>query len=146
MPAFGNAGATPAGDGLAAPADTGYTLQQYRADYKDSGIPVKYILVDEKGQECCTGRRSKKVFVLDITRYGEPEKIFSSEITKLAAAHFEVEVDLALLLETSAGDFVVLKMSRPSEYNKKAVACAAGKGEDRAYLATIQGRKNGEAI
>ncbi|WP_426212577.1 hypothetical protein [Massilia sp. TWP1-3-3] len=138
MMVYGYLGAAHARDGVAAPSETAISPAKYRELYQGSVIPVKYILVDEKGQECCNGRRPKKVFVLDITRDAPPRKIFSSEITELAGAHFEVEIDLETLVETPKADFVVLKLLRPFEYSKRAKPCAAGMGEDRHYLARIE--------
>ncbi len=130
--------ATHARDGVAAQSESASLPTKYRELYRDSVTPVKYILIDETGQECCRGRRPKKVYVLDITTDAPPRKIFSHQITQLAGAHFDVEVDLASLIETSTADFVVLKMSRPIEYSKNAKQCAAGMGEDRQYLARIE--------
>jgi hypothetical protein len=134
----GGFGAANARDGVAVPSGTDGSPAKYRELYQDSIIPVKYILVDEKSQECCNGSRPKKVYVLDITRDAPPRKIFSSEITQLAGAHFDVEVDVDSLIETPKADFLVLKLSRPVEYSKKAKPCAAGMGEHRHYLAKIE--------
>ena len=131
-------GAAHARDGVAALSETANSPAKYREMYQDSVIPVKYILVDEKGQECCAGRQPKKVYVLDITRDAPAKHIFSSEITELASAHFEVEIDLESLVETPKADFLVLKLSRPIEFSKKAKPCAAGMGENRHYLAKIE--------
>lgn len=125
-------------DGVVAPSGTDGSPAKYRELYQDSVIPVKYILVDEKGQECCNGSLPKKVYVLDITRDAPPRKIFSSEISELAGAHFDVGVDLESLIETPKADFLVLKLSRPIDYSKKAKPCAAGMGEHRHYLARIE--------
>lgn len=124
-------------DGIASPVSGSRALEEYRALYKDSVTPVKYLLVDENGKECCSGGKVRKVFVLDITQTGRPNYIHSASITRLANAHFNVEVDPESVIETLAKDFLVLKMSRPRESSKRAVSCAAGMGEDRAYLVSV---------
>ena len=134
----GGFGVANARDGVAVPSGTVGSPAQFRELYQDSVIPVKYILVDEKSQECCNGSRPNKVYVLDSTRDAPPRKIFSSEISELAGAHFEVEVDHESLIETPIADFLVLKLTRPVEYSKKAKPCAAGMGEQRHYLARIE--------
>lgn len=134
----GFAGAAQALDRVMAPSETASSPAAFRELYKDAVTPVKYILVDEKDQECCHGSRPEKVYVLDITHDTPPRKIFSSEITELAGAHFEVEVDLETLIETPKADFLVFNLSRPIQYSKEARPCAAGMGENRHYLARIE--------
>jgi hypothetical protein len=116
-------------------------LANYRAEYKDAVTPIKYIFTHEDDASCCSDAVKKKVYLLNIRQKAPGKLVYSPEIDKLFKEHFEVEVDAESLINTPTADYVVLTMSRPSEYSKKHVGCAAGMGEDRAYLVSIADNK-----
>jgi hypothetical protein len=116
-------------------------LNNYRIEYKDAVTPIKYIFTHEDDSPCCSNAAVKKVYLLDIRQKALGKLVYSPEIDKLFKDHFEVEVDAESLISTPPVDYLVLTMSRPSEYSKKRVGCAAGMGESRAYLVSIAGDK-----
>lgn len=118
-------------------------IKNYIDAYKKSPYRVKYVFVDANGNECCSKQSSNKSYVayaLDITSKPPVKLIFSSEINKLFKENFTINIDQESIIETTHGDFLIISMSRPHEYNPKSIRCAAGMGEDRTYLASI---KNG---
>jgi len=127
-----------------APFATKETLKYHIDDYSNSPRQIKYIFVDAEGKECCSkqeSRKSYKAYILDITAKAPVELIFSSEIDKLFKEHFTLNIDQDSIIETPHGDFLVIRMFRPHEYNPKSIRCAAGMGEDRTYVIFIHNKK-----
>lgn len=112
-------------------------LAAFRADYKDAATPVRYVFVHADGSPCCSDGDRAKAYLLDITSAAPAKLIYSAEIDRLFKEKFEVEVDNESIVKGPQGDYVVLTMTRPAEYNKKYVPCAGGMGESRAYLISI---------
>jgi hypothetical protein len=132
--------------GIAKPAPfaTEETLKYHIGNYGNSPRGIKYVFVDEEGKECCSkqeSRKSYKAYILDITAKAPVELIFSSEIDQLFKEHFTLEIDQDSIIETPHGDFLVVRMFRPHEYNPKSIRCAAGMGEDRTYVILIHNKK-----
>jgi len=123
----------------AAPAQTvdEQRLSAYRADYKDAATPVKYVFVHADGSPCCADGDRAKAYLLDITSAVPAKLIYSAEIDRLFKEKFEIEVDNESIVNGPQGDYVVLTMNRPAEYDRKFVPCAGGMGESRAYLISI---------
>jgi len=123
----------------AAPAQTvdEQRLAAYRADYKDAATPVKYVFVHADGSPCCSDGDRAKAYLLDITSAAPAKLISSAEIDRLFKEKFEIEVDNESIVKGPQGDYVVLTMNRPAEYDRKFVPCAGGMGESRAYLISI---------
>ena len=111
-------------------------LENYRESFKNSTPPTKYIFVDANG-EADPSDHPGKIYILDITAREPASFIYSAEIDRLFKDHFSVMVDRNSLIPTPTADYLVLIMTRPHEYNPKSDHCAAGMGEDRAYLITI---------
>jgi hypothetical protein len=133
-------------NGIAKPASfaTEETLKYHIDNYSNSPRRIKYIFVDEEGKECCSkqeSRKSYKAHILDITAKAPVELIFSSEIDRLFKENFTIYIDQDSIIETPHGDFLVISMSRPHEYNPKSIRCAAGMGEDRTYVILIHNKK-----
>jgi hypothetical protein len=126
---------------FAAPTVDEARLNAYRAEFKDSVVPVKYVFVNEDGSPCCSTGRKGRVYLLNIGASAPAELAYSPEIDKLFRDKFEIEIDSESLISTLNADYVVLTMSRPAEYNKKYVPCAGGMGESRAYLVSVSGNK-----
>lgn len=120
----------------------GSNLKMLQDELKDPSDHIKYIFVDEKTQWRYSSQSSGKhtSYILDITKNAPVKLIYSYEIDRLFKDEFFVEIDQESIIETPNADFLVLRMSRPHEYNPKSIRCAPGMGEDRTYLATI---KNG---
>jgi hypothetical protein len=116
-------------------------LEAYRAEYKDAATPVKYLFVHADGSPCCGAGDNTKAYLANITASAPAKLAHSPEIDKLFNENFEVEIDNESVLSGSQGDFFVLTMSRPAEYNPKYVPCAGGMGESRAYLISVSGSK-----
>jgi hypothetical protein len=112
-------------------------LEAYRAEYKDAATPVKYVLVHADGSPCCGNEANTRAYLLDITAPAPAKLKHSAEIDRLLKEKFEVEIDNESVLKQPQGDFLVVTMLRPAEYNKKYVPCAGGMGESRAYLVSI---------
>ena len=111
-------------------------LENYRGSFKNSTPPTKYIFVDANGK-ADPSHLPGKIYILDITAREPASFIYSSEIDHLFKDHFSVMVDRESLISTPTADYLVLEMTRPHEYNPQSVHCAAGMGEDRAYLIAI---------
>ncbi len=111
-------------------------LENYRENFKNSTPPTKYIFVDADGGDQPSDGPGK-IYILDITAREPASFIYSSEIDRLFKDHFSVMVDNESLISTPTADYLVLVMTRPHEYNPKSGHCAAGMGEDRAYLIAI---------
>lgn len=126
------------GDVHATPVASAQMLESLRANFKTAVNPVKYIFVDAEGKNK-TSDHPGKIYLLDISAKEPTYFIYSSELDRLFKDHFEVMVDDESLISTPKSNYIVLTMSRPHEYNPKSVHCAAGMGEDRAYLIAITG-------
>lgn len=133
-----------ANNSQAAPFASETILHEHHERYKISTYPIKYIFVDEEGKECCSkqeSRKSYKAYILNLTAKAPVELIFSSKIDQLFKEHFTLDIDQDSIIETPHGDFLVVRMFRPHEYNPKSIRCAAGMGEDRTYVMLIQNKK-----
>jgi hypothetical protein len=116
-------------------------LAAYRAEYKDTATPVKYVFVHADGSPCCSTGANTNAYLLNITRQGPAKLAHSTEIDRLFKENFEVEIDNESVIPGPKGDFLVLTMSRPAENNPKYVPCAGGMGESRAYLVSVVANK-----
>jgi hypothetical protein len=130
---FGNVHATPAANGD--------MLENYRQTFKNSAYPIKYIFVDANGENrnraCCSSDVPKKIYMVNISAKESSNFLYSPEINRLIKQDFEITIENKSVISTPRTDYLVLTMSRPHEYNPKSVHCAAGMGEDRAYLIAI---------
>ncbi|MES2742978.1 MAG: hypothetical protein V4754_18805 [Pseudomonadota bacterium] len=117
-------------------------IKAYRDEYKNAASIPKYILVDAAGRELDESNSHKGIYLLDISKNGSSPFLFSKEINQLKENHFLIEIDNATLIEGKGKDFLILKMSRPSEYsNDRNAGCAGGMGEDKAVLISISNQK-----
>lgn len=116
-------------------------LDAYRAAYKDPATPVKYVFVHADGSPCCGNEADTRAYLLKITAPAPATLKHLAEIDRLLKEKFEVEIDNESVLEQPQGDFLVMTLSRPAEYNKKYIRCAGGMGESRAYLMSIDAGK-----
>lgn len=125
----------------AAPVADGNMLKNYRESFNTSAHPIKYIFVDAEGKNrnigCCSSDAPQKIYMLDISAKESSNFIYSSEVNRLIKQNFEITIDDSSVISTPEADYLVLTMSRPHEYNPKSVGCAAGMGEDRAYLISV---------
>lgn len=131
------------GSAHATPAANGDMLENYRQAFKNSAYPIKYIFVDANGENrnraCCSSDVPKKIYMVNISAKESANFLYSSEVNRLIKQDFEITIDNKSVISTPKSDYLVLTMSRPHEYNPKSVHCAAGMGEDRAYLISITG-------
>lgn len=125
----------------AAPIANEKMLNDYRDSFKGSAYHIKYIFVDQNGknkdQTCCSSDVQRKIYMLDIAAKESSNFIYSPELNSLVKEKFEITIDNESVVTTSKADYLVLTMSRPHEYSQKSTRCAAGMGEDRAYLISI---------
>jgi hypothetical protein len=125
----------------AAPIANEKMLNDYRNSFAGSAYHVKYIFVDPQGvskdQTCCSSDVAKKIYLLDISAKENSDFVYSPELNNLIREHFEITIDNESVVATSEADYLVLTMSRPHEYSRQSTRCAAGMGEDRAYLISI---------
>ena len=125
----------------AEPVADGNMLKNYRESFNTSTYPIKYVFVDTDGKNrntgCCSSDAPKKIYMLDISAKESSSFIYSSEVNRLIRQNFEITIDDTSLISTPQADYLVLTMSRPPEYSPKPVGCAAGMGEDRAYLISV---------
>ncbi|WP_288393046.1 hypothetical protein [uncultured Herbaspirillum sp.] len=112
-------------------------LSQFREESKEADPPWKYVLVHADGSEANTGSSHRPVYLLNINADPARNVISSPEIDELVKGEFDVEIQRESLLSSGKTDYLVLSMSRPAEYNPRYFRCAAGHGEDRAYLFAI---------
>ena len=112
-------------------------LASYRAAYRDAATPVKYVFVHADGSPCCSIGGGTNAYLVDITTQAPAKLAHSPEIDRLFKENFEVEIDNESVVPGPEGDFLVLTMSRPADYNPKHVPCARGMGESRAYLVSV---------
>lgn len=116
-------------------------LSKYRAGYGGRNPPVKYLLIHADGSEADTVSSTRSLYLLNISADPVSNVIYSHEIDELVEAEFSLEIQPGTLLSQGKTDYLILSMSRPAEYNRRYVRCAAGHGEDRAYLFAISDGK-----
>ncbi|AMP03018.1 hypothetical protein CPter91_0623 [Collimonas pratensis] len=123
-------------------------LEKYRQAFKNSAYPIKYIFVDANGENrdgsCCSSDVPKKIYMVNILAKESSEFIYSPEVNRLIKQDFEITIDDKSIISMPKADYLILRMSRPPEYNPKSAGCAAGMGEDRAYLIAI--KNNGISV
>ena len=116
-------------------------LSDYRARYENRNPPMKYLLIHADGSEDYTVSSTRSLYLLDLSADATNNVIASPEIDELIESEFFVEIQADSLLSQGKTDYLVLSMSRPAEYNPRYFRCAAGHGEDRAYLFSISDGK-----
>lgn len=116
-------------------------LSDYRAEYENRNPPMKYLLIHADGSEADTVSSTRSLYLLDLSADAANNVIASPEIDELIESEFFVEIQSDSLLSQGKTDYLVLSMSRPAEYNPRYFRCAAGHGEDRAYLFSISDGK-----
>ncbi|MCP3657743.1 hypothetical protein [Herbaspirillum sp.] len=116
-------------------------LSDYRAEYENRNPPMKYLLIHADGSEADTVSSTRSLYLLDLSADATNNVIASPEIDELIESEFFVEIQSDSLLSQGKTDYLVLSMSRPAEYNPRYFRCAAGHGEDRAYLFSISDGK-----
>lgn len=112
-------------------------LSKYRAEYRGRNPPVKYLLIHADGSEVDTVSSTRSLYLLNISADPATSVISSPDIDELVEGEFDLRIESDSFLSQGKTDYLVLFMSRPAEFNPRYFRCAAGHGEDRAYLFAI---------